>query len=160
MTDVMSAAERSALMARVGGAGNESTEIAMVKVLRKNRLFGWRRHRRITWRITSLPASLQAQQNMNGFRGYVAPDFVFNERRIVLFVDGCFWHSCPAHRTTPASNSDSWAVKLRRNQMRDRFVDRVLCSLGWTVLRVWEHELRQPSQLGLWLIRSFGTRIK
>jgi DNA mismatch endonuclease (patch repair protein) len=153
MTDSMSVAERSALMARIAGTGNESTEIAMIKLLRANRISGWRRHQRITWRISSLSRSLQVGQRVNRFRGSVAPDFVFRSRRTVLFVDGCFWHGCPVHSASPSSNSKFWTEKLSRNRLRDRFVDQVLCRLGWTVLRVWEHEFVEYQRLSRWLNR-------
>ena len=57
-----------------------------------------------------------------------------------VFVDGCFWHGCPEHKTAPAANGAWWAAKLARNVERDRETDAHLRSLGWTVLRFWEHE--------------------
>jgi DNA mismatch endonuclease, patch repair protein len=69
----------------------------------------------------------------------VRPDLVFTRRRVVVFVDGCFWHSCPWHGTRPSSNTDYWDAKLQRNRTRDAYVNRTLRSAGWTVLRVWEH---------------------
>ncbi|GHE08385.1 very short patch repair endonuclease [Klenkia taihuensis] len=68
------------------------------------------------------------------------PDIVFTRQRVTIFVDGCFWHSCPVHATAPKSNSDWWAAKLQRNVVRDRETDDRLRALGWTVLRFWEHE--------------------
>ncbi len=65
---------------------------------------------------------------------------VFTRRRVAVFVDGCFWHSCPTHATTPTANRDWWVEKLQRNQQRDRQTDERLHELGWTVLRFWEHE--------------------
>lgn len=65
---------------------------------------------------------------------------VFTSRRVAVFVDGCFWHSCPIHATTPTANRDWWVAKLERNQRRDRQTDERLHELGWTVLRFWEHE--------------------
>jgi DNA mismatch endonuclease (patch repair protein) len=67
-------------------------------------------------------------------------DIAFTRRRIVVFVDGCFWHACPEHRTAPASNADWWAAKLQKNLSRDRNTDKHMRLLGWTVLRFWEHE--------------------
>ena len=54
----------------------------------------------------------------------------------------------------PSSNVDFWQRKFSRNRDRDRFVDAVLCHLGWTVLRVWEHELERPDRLVPWLVRN------
>jgi DNA mismatch endonuclease Vsr len=67
-------------------------------------------------------------------------DLVFDDAGIVAFVDGCFWHACPKHRTSPKANSDWWARKLSENQRRDRDTDRKLHEQGWLVLRFWEHE--------------------
>lgn len=68
------------------------------------------------------------------------PDLVFPRLRVVVFVDGCFWHSCPEHATKPKSNAEWWAEKLARNVARDRQADRDLDRAGWRVVRVWEHE--------------------
>jgi DNA mismatch endonuclease, patch repair protein len=67
-------------------------------------------------------------------------DITFTRARVVVFVDGCFWHSCPAHATFPATNRAWWAEKLAANVARDRETDEKLHELGWTVLRFWEHE--------------------
>jgi DNA mismatch endonuclease (patch repair protein) len=67
-------------------------------------------------------------------------DIVFPTERIAVFVDGCFWHSCPEHATLPKANAEWWAEKLRRNVERDRAVDATLDAAGWSVVRVWEHE--------------------
>lgn len=69
------------------------------------------------------------------------PDLVFVSDRLVVFVDGCFWHSCPLHGTTPATNQGFWADKLRRNAERDAEHNRALRQAGWRVLRLWEHEI-------------------
>ena len=68
------------------------------------------------------------------------PDIAFTRVKIAVFVDGCFWHSCPAHGTVPRNNRDWWQAKLDRNVARDRAKDSALDDLGWTVLHVWEHE--------------------
>ena len=69
------------------------------------------------------------------------PDFVFLKLRLAIFVDGCFWHSCPRHATKPANNREFWEKKLTGNKLRDRLVVRTLRARGWRVLRIWEHEL-------------------
>jgi DNA mismatch endonuclease (patch repair protein) len=66
-------------------------------------------------------------------------DIVFPRAQIAVFVDGCFWHSCPEHATRPVSNAEWWSEKLARNVARDRDTDERLASAGWTVLRFWEH---------------------
>jgi DNA mismatch endonuclease (patch repair protein) len=69
----------------------------------------------------------------------VRPDIVFTRRKVAVFVDGCFWHVCPAHGREPTSNEWYWTPKLRRNVERDRVADAALTKAGWTVVRVWEH---------------------
>ncbi|QWZ09233.1 very short patch repair endonuclease [Nocardioides panacis] len=66
-------------------------------------------------------------------------DIVFTKRRLVLFVDGCFWHGCPEHATSPKNNAEWWRAKLDANMARDRRADVALEERGWTVLRIWEH---------------------
>ena len=68
------------------------------------------------------------------------PDLVFTKERVAVFLDGCFWHSCPVHGTTPHANRDWWLEKLAANVERDRRHDRELRTAGWLVLRFWEHE--------------------
>lgn len=67
-------------------------------------------------------------------------DLVFRRAHVAVFVDGCFWHSCPQHSSIPRANQEWWADKLRRNSARDRGTDAHLEAIGWTVLRFWEHE--------------------
>lgn len=67
------------------------------------------------------------------------PDVVFTKPHVAVFVDGCFWHSCPTHGRPPGSNTEYWGPKLRRNIERDRANDAALRDAGWTVVRLWEH---------------------
>ncbi|MET0197261.1 MAG: very short patch repair endonuclease, partial [Rhodococcus fascians] len=67
-------------------------------------------------------------------------DVVFPRRKVAVYVDGCFWHSCPVHATKPRNNAQWWADKLAANVARDRDTDARLEAEGWTVVRVWEHE--------------------
>jgi DNA mismatch endonuclease (patch repair protein) len=75
---------------------------------------------------------------VRGFRRRA--DVVLTRAKIAVYVDGCFWHSCPEHATTPKSNQEWWEEKLAANVARDRKTDRDLEELGWAVVRVWEHE--------------------
>lgn len=61
--------------------------------------------------------------------------------KAALFVDGCFWHGCPRHFIQPKGNAAFWRKKIATNRARDRKVNRTLRTLGWKVIRVWEHEL-------------------
>ena len=67
-------------------------------------------------------------------------DIALTRQRVVVFLDGCFWHRCPAHYVPPRSNSGYWESKTRRNAERDAETTRILADLGWTVLRFWAHE--------------------
>lgn len=67
-------------------------------------------------------------------------DVMFRRERVAVFVDGCFWHSCPRHGTQPKSNAVWWCAKLAANVRRDRDTDRRLRLAGWLVIRVWAHE--------------------
>jgi len=67
-------------------------------------------------------------------------DISFSRARVAVFLDGCFWHGCPQHATSPKANAEWWRTKLDRNMARDRETDEHLAGQGWTVLRFWEHE--------------------
>jgi DNA mismatch endonuclease (patch repair protein) len=59
-----------------------------------------------------------------------------------MFVDGCFWHGCPTHYRAPITNVKFWRSKIERNMARDRAVGEALLQQGWTVIRIWEHSVR------------------
>jgi len=137
MADVYTRAERSALMAKVRGRGNLTTEQALAKVFRAEGWSGWRRQRTIGGRVAA------------GTRFRVRPDFVFAARRLAVFVDGCFWHGCPRHGTRPQGHAAFWRAKFRRNRARDRRDTLRLRRAGWRVLRLWEHELKPKARAAL-----------
>ena len=130
MADIYTSAQRSALMAKVRGRGNATTEGALAAILRAQGWSGWRRQQTVRGR----------DGQGESFR--VRPDFLFRARRLVIFVDGCFWHGCPRHGTRPKGNAAFWRAKFRRNLERDRRDTRNLRCSGWRVVRLWEHELR------------------
>lgn len=112
-----------------------------------------RRQRR---RDTGLEMELRKRLHALGYRFRVdhrlAPpvrvrgDIVFTRKRVVVFVDGCFWHGCPMHGTRPKNNAAWWAEKLDANIERDHRATVSLRELGWNVVRIWEHEdLRNAS---------------
>lgn len=85
------------------------------------------------------------------------PDIALTKARIAVFVDGCFWHSCPQHGTAPRNNASWWASKLHGNVERDRRKDKELLALGWVPIHVWEHE--DPTEAAaeicrIWMQRS------
>lgn len=121
-------------MSRIRSRGNQRTEIAMVKLLRANKISGWRRHYPIEGK----------------------PDFAFPKQKVAIFVDGCFWHGCPKCFRIPKTNRQFWEKKLLANQKRDKTVANKLGELGWRVLRMWEHDLnRRP----LYALRRVQTLV-
>ncbi len=72
------------------------------------------------------------------------PDLVFPGRRKVVFVHGCFWHGheCRRGARMPATNRDYWSKKLDRNKARDLIQQTELIAAGWSVMVVWECEIR------------------
>lgn len=82
-----------------------------------------------------------------------SPDFVYDDAKIAIFIDSCFWHGCKKHLRMPASNQDYWVAKIARNRKKDRQVTRQLRQDGWLVLRIWEHSLKSSRTLNWWLTR-------
>jgi len=67
-------------------------------------------------------------------------DITFTRAKVVVFIDGCFWHGCPEHFVEPKTNTDYWTAKIQRNTGRDAQTTALLEAAGWRVLRFWEHE--------------------
>jgi len=104
---------------------------------------------RIMSRIRSESGIEAIPDRMRGFylrrhpRGIFGnPDFGNKARRIVLFIDGCFWHGCPRHYREPKTNRGYWLPKIKANRKRDRLVNERLKNSGWKVCRIWECELK------------------
>lgn len=72
-------------------------------------------------------------------------DIVFRRVRLAVFLDGCFWHGCPAHGSKPRRNASWWRAKIKRNRLRDAETTERVRRHGWTVIRVWEHQ--DPQQV-------------
>ena len=81
-------------------------------------------------------------------------DIAFPSKRLAIFVDGCFWHSCPLHGHAPKSNKSYWEAKLDSNLKRASLKDGRLRELGWEVLHFWEHEIRVNATLCAIKIKS------
>lgn len=123
MADVFSKEKRSELMSRIRGRNNLGTEIALVRLFRRNGITGWRRHLHLPGR----------------------PDFTFSGSKLTVFVDGCFWHGCTicSRNLKPSTNRQFWSEKIVTNRRRDRRANRKLREAGWHVLRIWEHHLKE-----------------
>ncbi len=127
MADVFSKEDRSGIMRKVKSAGNKSTEIKLIQYFEAHHITGWRRHYDV--------------------KGH--PDFVFLNRRIAIFVDGCFWHGHDCRNTRPADNAEYWEKKRRRNIEHDREVTAMFEQRGWRVIRIWECELKKKNSVML-----------
>lgn len=117
---------RAANMSRIRSTGNQTTELRVIEGMRRRGLVGWRRHPR------NIPGT---------------PDFYFRNARLVVFVDGCFWHACPKCGHVPKSNVEYWAKKIDNNRRRDARVRRKLRAAGYRTIRLWEHDLRDDRWL-------------
>ncbi len=118
MTDVLTREQRSYNMSRIRGRDTKP-ELILRKALWSDGL----RYR--------LKSKLPGQ-----------PDLVFPGGQVAVYVDGCFWHKCPEHFQWPKTRPEFWKNKIARNVERDREITGQLKKMGWTVLRIWEHELR------------------
>ena len=121
MVDIVSEERRSYIMSHVRSSGNKATELKFISFLKGHKITGWRRNQTI----------------------FGKPDFVFPQYKIAVFVDGCFWHGCPKHGTIPDTRKEYWDAKIRRNIQRDKQVSRTLRALGWSVMRIWQHDLTE-----------------
>ena len=74
-------------------------------------------------------------------------DVAFPSRKLAIFVDGCFWHSCPLHSHIPKSNEKYWVAKLKKNRERSKGKDDRLEREGWTILHFWEHEINNKKNV-------------
>jgi DNA mismatch endonuclease (patch repair protein) len=84
-------------------------------------------------------------------------DILFTRAKVAVFIDGCFWHGCPEHGTTPRTNSAFWAEKIARNRARDEDTTDRLREAGWLVLRFWEHEV--PDRCAATVARTVERRL-
>ena len=124
MADVFSSDKRSEIMKKVKPAGNKTTELQMIKAFEDFKISGWRRHYDV--------------------KGH--PDFVFTKKRIAIFVDGCFWHGHDCRNTRPENNKEFWEKKRNRNIQHDKEITLRFESRGWTVIRIWECELKKKNR--------------
>jgi DNA mismatch endonuclease, patch repair protein len=114
--------ERSGLMSRIK-AQNTKPEIKLRKVL-------WALGLRYRKNVKSLPGK---------------PDIVLRKYKLVIFIDGEFWHGSnwKEKKEKIKSNRDFWIPKIERNIQRDREVNEQLNALGYTVIRFWEQQVKK-----------------
>jgi len=103
---------------------------------------------RITSKETAPELILKREMKLQGFiyqpkNALGNPDFIHHKNKIVVFIDGCFWHICPKCFKEPKSNKRYWMPKLERNTIRDKEIKITYKTAGWNVVRIWEHELKR-----------------
>ncbi len=118
MTDVHTKEQRSFNMSRIRGK-NTSPEIKLREALHANGMRGYRLHYKLLGK----------------------PDIVFTKARLVIFIDGCFWHKCPKCFVKPRTRVKFWEEKINSNVKRDCEITEGLTEDGWVVIRIWEHEV-------------------
>ncbi|MEY9938562.1 very short patch repair endonuclease [Streptacidiphilus sp. MAP5-3] len=87
-------------------------------------------------------------------------DFVLPRHSVAVFVDGCFWHGCPAHgpSTFRGPNAERWAEKIAANRSRDLRNTAAAEAAGWVVVRVWECEVRRDVEAAARKVAAACTR--
>ena len=124
MTDNLTPEDRRKTMRSVKGKGT-SLERRLFAMLAGMGLSGWKK-------------------NVSDITG--KPDVVFPQERVLIFVDGCFWHGCPhCNRKLPVTNREYWERKVKRNVERDKRNTQALVDSGWCVIRIWEHEMQDTT---------------
>lgn len=120
MADTRTPEQRSRIMAAVRSR-DTGPEVALRRALFAAGVRGWRCHRR------DLPGR---------------PDIAFGVAKVAVFVDGAFWHGHPS-RHKPGRSGFYWDEKIEQNVSRDRRVDQELRDAGWTVVRLWDFEVKR-----------------
>ena len=123
MGDIFDKLTRSDIMRKIKSRNNLTTELRLIKLFKENGITGWRRYYSVI--------------------GH--PDFVFQEKRAAIFVDGCFWHGHDCRYIYPKNNEDYWQRKRARNMQHDNSITLHFENRGWTVLRIWECELKKKN---------------
>ena len=132
MSDIFDKETRSKIMSKVRSKGNKTTELKLIEYFKELHLTGWRRN----------------------YKLFGKPDFTFPKKRVVIFVDGCFWHGHDCRNTKPKDNEEYWRIKIKRNKERDRLVTKTLIMKKWTVYRIWECQLKRKNKDKLFNILS------
>ena len=98
VADIFDEKKRSEIMSKVHSKGNKSTELKLIQFFKENGIIGWKRNYPV--------------------KGH--PDFVFLDKKVAIFVDGCFWHGHDCRNTRPSDNADYWVKKRERNMKHDK----------------------------------------
>ena len=132
MTDVLTQEQRKYNMSRIKGK-NTGPEVKLRKLLFAHGIRGYRVH-----------------YDLSG-----KPDIVFVKKKLAIFIDGCFWHKCPVCFRVPETRKEFWMKKIQSNIDRDKKVNEQLKNDGWTVIRIWEHEIKKEPENAVKKIISY-----
>lgn len=124
MADIFNEEKRSDIMQKVRSKNNKSTELKLIQIFKENGIKGWKRNYSV--------------------KGH--PDFVFLDKKVAVFVDGCFWHGHDCRNTRPSDNAEYWEKKRARNIRHDKEITAMFERRGWTVLRIWECGLKKKNR--------------
>lgn len=127
MADVFNVKKHSDIMSKVRSNNNKSTELKLIQIFKENNIVGWKRKYPV--------------------KGH--PDFVFLDKKIAVFVDGCFWHGHDCRNTVPSSNAEYWNKKRFRNIQHDAEITALFEQRNWKVVRIWECELKKSNRTQL-----------
>jgi DNA mismatch endonuclease, patch repair protein len=126
MADNLSPEDRRKTMQAVKGRGTR-LERQLFSMLAGMRVKGWRKN----------DISLSGK-----------PDVAFPVEKVAIFIDGCFWHGCPVcKRKLPTTNYEYWFKKINRNIELAKENNKKLADEGWTVIRIWEHEVQDINSM-------------
>jgi DNA mismatch endonuclease (patch repair protein) len=119
MSDIFSKKKRSEIMSKVRNKGSK------IEVEFQKRLW-----------------SLGFYYRKNSTKYFGKPDLVLKKHKTVIFIDSCFWHGCKKHGTIPQTREKFWSEKIERNRQRDKEVSSYYKKMGWKMLRIWEHSIK------------------
>ena len=123
-------------MSAVRSKGNRSTEKRFRAYLIREGVKGWKMH----------PTHIIGK-----------PDLIFPKENLLIFLDGCFWHGCPMCYRQPKTRKKYWENKVDQNRKRDNKIKARLKKQGYSVLRIWEHEIQKDQSK---IIRSINSFLK
>lgn len=130
MTDVFSKEKRSEVMSKIRSKWTKQ-EIIVHNYFKGNKI----RH--------------EMHPKMEG-----SPDIILTDRKVAIFLHGCFWHKCPIHYKEPKSKKKFWKSKIERNVLRDRKNIKLLRRNSWKNIIIWEHDIKNKNFVKK--IRAFG----
>ena len=124
MADTVSPETRSRMMSKIRSKDTKP-ELAVRRIL-------WRAGIRYRIHDRTLPGT---------------PDISNKRRRLAVFVDGCYWHGCPACYQEPKTNAEFWRSKIAGNRRRRKAVREDLERLGFRVVEIWEHDAKNADSV-------------